>query len=288
VRALIFGASGQVGSALLATMPDAATAVGLDADSTDICDESAVRAALRDHEPDVVINCAAYTRVDDAEANEHAAMAVNGEAPRMMAGVARESGCRFLHLSTDYVFDGRGPAPYATDAATSPLNVYGATKLAGEVGALRENRDAAVVRTAWVHSGGASNFVATAVRVLGAGKSMHVVDDQIGTPTRARHLAVAIWKLAAHTELRGLLHFTDAGVASWYDVATAVLETMRACGRASGDVAVLPVSSGASPRAARRPACAVLDKHDSWHRLGYVPPHWRIGVDASTRELLNP
>ena len=131
------------------------------------------------------------------------------------------------------------------------------------------------------------NFVATAVRLFGAGKSMQVVDDQVGTPTRAANLACALLLLAEHPEVAGTLHFTDAGVASWYDVACCVLATMRDAGRVRDDVMVTPVDSSAFPRPARRPQVSILDTHASRRVIGWTPPHWREGVIASTRELLD-
>jgi dTDP-4-dehydrorhamnose reductase len=144
-----------------------------------------------------------------------------------------------------------------------------------------------VLRTAWVHSGGGNNFVRTCVRLLRAGTPMRVVDDQIGTPTRAMHLAEALWCIATRAELRGLFHFTDAGVASWFDVAVTVLETLERAGLRGHGATVTPISSDEFPSAARRPQFSVLDKHDSWNAIGYAPPHWRTGIIDSTHEIMD-
>jgi dTDP-4-dehydrorhamnose reductase len=165
--------------------------------------------------------------------------------------------------------------------------VYGASKRKGESAVLSANRDATVVRTAWVHSGSGVNFIATAVRLLQEGSVMRVVDDQVSTPTRAAHLAAALWATAGRTDVSGILHFTDAGVASWYDVAECVLETLQKAGAAGSGAAVLPVDSDTFPRPARRPRVSILDKHFSWSVLDITPVHWRNGVSASTLELLN-
>jgi dTDP-4-dehydrorhamnose reductase len=284
-RVLVFGASGQVGSELLATVPDDAYVTALDVGDADIRDREAVGRVLRQANPSVVINCAAYTNVDGAESAADEAMATNGVAP-IIAESCKAIDARLLHISTDYVFDGRAHAPYAVNAAVGPINVYGSTKLEGERRVLAAGGNAAVVRTAWVHSGVGTNFVKTTVRVLGAGSTMRVVDDQVGTPTRARHLAQALWCLAG-SPVTGLLHFTDAGVASWYDVAAAVMETLALEGRLPVGASVEPIPSSERPSVAKRPAYSVLDKHDSWRAIGYTPPHWRVGVAASTRELLN-
>jgi dTDP-4-dehydrorhamnose reductase len=286
-RALILGASGQVGTALQRIAPPASNIVAHDADKTDICDASAVARTLRESRAEVVFNCAAFTRVDDAESQRDAAMLANGVAPGIVAEECAKTGARLIHLSTDYVFDGRASSPYATDAPVGPINVYGETKLEGERRVLSVAESNVVVRTAWVHSGGGANFVRTAVNLLSSGKPMRVVDDQIGTPTRALHLAEALWHLANRPSVAGLLHFTDAGVASWFDVAVTVLETLRSTGREVPGADVTTARTEEFPRPARRPLYSVLDKHASWQAIGYTPPHWRLGVIASTQELVH-
>ena len=286
-RALIFGASGQVGSALRQIAPSSMTVVAHDLDETDIRDRSAVDRAIADAQPGLIINCAAFTNVDGAESRADEAMEANGIAPGIIADAAQRARVRFIHLSTDYVFDGCAHTPYRTDAVVGPLGVYGATKLEGERRVLATSPDSVVVRTAWVHSGGGANFVRTAVKFLAAGKPMRVVDDQVGTPTRALHLAHALWRIAERPELRGLLHFTDAGVASWFDVAMTVLETLDSTGKLGAGATVSPIRSDQFPTAARRPLYSVLDKHDSWNAIGYLPPHWRKGIIDSTHELMN-
>ena len=286
-RALIFGASGQVGTALQHCVPRDVVVIPHDTPQTDIRDREAVARAIGGVHPGVVINCAAFTRVDDAETQRDEAFAANGTAPGVIAELSLAAGARFIHLSTDYVFDGRAHSPYSTDAEVAPINAYGATKLEGERRALAANPAAVVVRTAWIHSGGGTNFVRTAVQLLTAGRPMRVVDDQVGTPTRALHLAEALWHIAARPDVRGVLHFTDAGVASWFDVAVAVREALRAADRLGEGADVTPARSDQFPRPARRPQFSVLDKHGSWEIIGYVPPHWRQGVIASTMELLN-
>jgi dTDP-4-dehydrorhamnose reductase len=287
VRVLVFGSLGQVGRALQETAPSSVVVIAEDVDQTDIRDRAAVARSIGDAKPHVVINCAAFTNVDGAESHADDAMEANGVAPGVIAEVATSAGVRCIHVSTDYVFDGCAHTPYKPDAAVGPINVYGATKLEGERRVLSAAPDGVVVRTAWVHSGGGANFVRTAVRLLSAGTSMRVVDDQIGTPTRAAHLARALWHIVDRPQLRGLLHFTDAGVASWFDVAMAVHETLGAAGRLGAGANVTPIRSDQFQTAARRPQFSVLDKSESWNAIGYLPPHWRTGVIDSTHELLN-
>jgi len=285
--ALILGASGQLGTELQRTVPVGVTLTTLDLGDLDICDGAAVARTLATVRPEAVFNCAAFTNVDGAESARDEAMAVSGVAPGNIAAACAECGARLLHVSTDYVFDGRASTPYRPDALTAPLNVYGESKLEGERRVSAASRGAAIVRTAWLHSGVGGNFVKTAVRVLGSGSPMRVVDDQFGTPTRARHLAKALWSLADKPAVTGTLHFTDAGTASWFDVAVAVMETLRSAKRLPDGATVEPIASSDRPAIARRPSYSVLDKHDSWRAIGFVPPHWREGVVASTRELLN-
>lgn len=285
-RALIFGSLGQVGLALRDTAPRTFDVVAHDLAETNIRDEQAVSRTLGDVRPEIVLNCAAFTAVDDAEARPAEAFSANGEAPGFIAHEAARRGIRLVHISTDYVFNGRGHAPYAPTDEVAPINVYGSTKLEGERRVLAADARHVVVRTAWVHSGTGSNFVKTCVRVLSNGAVMRVVDDQIGSPTRAHHLAIALWRIAEQPGIEGLLHFTDAGVASWYDVAATVLDVMRGLERAGDAAAVLPVGTDEFPRPAKRPQFSVLDKRASWASLGYIPPHWRDGVIASTKEIL--
>lgn len=286
-RALIFGSSGQVGLALRAIAPASVDVIAHDLSETNICDESAVARTLDQVRPNIVINCAAFTAVDDAELRPDEAFSANAEAPGLIAAQAKHRGIRLVHISTDYVFDGQAHAPYVPAAEVGPINVYGATKLEGERRVLATSGENVVVRTAWVHSGTGTNFIKTCVRVLSKGIAMRVVDDQIGTPTRALHLARALWRIADRPSVGGLLHFTDAGVASWYDVATEVLAAMKAAGGAAETASVIPVGTQEVPRPARRPQFSVLDKRSSWNTIGYIPPHWREGVVASTSELIS-
>ncbi len=286
-RALILGAAGQVGFELQRTVPEGIVVTALDLPQVDIRDRSSVAKAIRDVRAEVVINCAAFTNVDGAESARDDAMVTNGVAPGIVAEESRHAGARMVHISTDYVFDGRAESPYDVDDQPAPLSAYGATKLEGERRVLAAGGAAVVVRTAWVHSAVGSNFVKTAVRHLTSGTEMRVVDDQIGTPTRAKNLAMALWSVAMKPDVKGILHFTDAGVASWYDVAAVVSNVLAAESRLGVGASVRPISSAEWPSVARRPLYCVLDKHDSWRTIGIVPPHWREGVAASTRELLN-
>lgn len=285
-RVLLFGGSGQVGSAFQRLASPNWNLVAPSSTVVSLTSGAAIRACIDEATPDVIVNAAAYTRVDDAESDRDAAFAINATAPIVMAEVARIIHARFIHVSTDYVFNGLGEMPYAVDAPTQPVNVYGASKLAGERGVREANPSSSIVRTAWVHSGAGTNFVGTAVRLLTAGKSMRVVDDQVGTPTRAAHLADALSRLITLPDLSGVFHFTDAGVASWYDVACEVLKSIEQHSGKSLDVTITPVRSAEFPRPAQRPHVSLLDTHDTRALLGWTPPHWSVGVSQSTLEWL--
>jgi dTDP-4-dehydrorhamnose reductase len=282
----ILGCSGQVGSALHRAMRASTPVIAPSSTELSLVNLDALRDAILSARPSVIVNAAALTAVDLAEAEPELARVVNGVAPGVLAAVSAEIGARFVHVSTDYVFDGTGSPPFGIEAPARALNVYGATKLEAERAIMRANPDAVVIRTSWVHSGMGTNFVGTAVRTLSRGQSMRVVDDQIGVPTRVDTLVEAVGRVLARPALIGVLHMTDAGVASWYDVACAVLETLQNESRLEPAVRVEPVNTDAFPRPAVRPRVSILDCHSTRRSLDFVPPHWRVGVATSTKEWL--
>lgn len=286
-RVLLFGASGQVGTAIRSLLGESHDVVAPESAHVNLLDTQKVAEFIRNIGPGLVINAAAYTKVDEAESNRDLAFRVNAEAPGAIASATAEVGAKLVHLSTDYVFDGEGDWPYDPEAPTNPVNVYGASKRTGEESVLQADPGAIVLRTSWVHGGGSENFVTRAVRSLGSGSSMAVVSDQIGAPTRARHVARAALELGLMGAPGGVVHFTDAGVASWYDVACCVLDELRSAGASVMGAAVVPVRSDAVPRAARRPRASLLDSGACWNALGWTPPHWQEGVRATIREELS-
>lgn len=278
MKALITGASGQLGRALVACAPDRMALFALPSAALDITNRAAVEVAIRDHSPDLVINAAAYTKVDAAENMPDLAERVNHVAVANLAQATQQNGARLIQISTDFVFDGMASHAYRPDAPTAPLNVYGKTKLAGEAAA---GPAALIVRTSWLYSAYGNNFVATMLRLMRERSMLRVVDDQIGTPTSAHALAEAIWDLAA-TDRTGILHFSDSGVASWYDFAVAIMEEAVAIGLLDHPVEVLPIPASEYPTPARRPHFSVLDKRDTITAIGRVPAHWR----ANLRDVL--
>ena len=223
--------------------------------------------------PEIVFNAAAYTAVDRAEADETVARAINVNAVGTLASAARVAGAAFVHVSTDFVFDGTAHVPYPPDAAPNPLGAYGRTKLDGEIAAAEFHSAPLIVRTAWVYAAKGNNFVATMLRLMRERDEVRVVADQFGTPTHAATLAQTLWALASggHT---GIFHATDAGTATWYDFAVAIHDEARAIGLLERAVSVTPIRTVDYPTPARRPAFGVLDKTATWAITGPAR-HWR-------------
>ncbi|MFD0363807.1 dTDP-4-dehydrorhamnose reductase [Nocardia sp. GCM10030253] len=259
-RLIVTGARGQLGREILRRAP-AARAFGHR--ELDITDSAAVRAVI---EPgDVVLNCAAYTAVDQAESDPDAAFAGNETGPAVLAAACAAAGARLIHLSTDYVFPGTNDRPYDTTDPTGPSTVYGRSKLAGEQAVSKLAPDAQVVRTAWVYAGAGNDFVATMLRLERERDTIDVVDDQLGSPTYAGDLAAGLLELVGRPDAPRLLHTTNAGQASWFELAQAVF-----AGIGADPARVRPCDSSAFPRPARRPAYSVLS-NDSWIGAGLSP-----------------
>jgi dTDP-4-dehydrorhamnose reductase len=289
VRVLITGAQGQVGRCLLASAPAGVTAIGLTRAQLDVGDADAVTQAIQAHAPAVIINAAAYTAVDRAENEVDAARRVNGLGPRHLARAARACGARLLHISTDFVFDGKASVPYAPDAPTAPLGTYGLTKLEGEQAVRELAPDSSVVlRTAWVYAAQGANFLRTMLRVMGEKRQVRVVADQIGTPTSADSLAGVLWALASRPDIIGVQHFTDAGVASWYDFAVAIAEEATLLGLLAPGVRVSAIATVDYPTPARRPGYSVLDKRALLSALALEPDHWRVRLRRVLGALAGP
>lgn len=280
---LIFGADGQVGRALVRTAPTR-DLIALNHAACDITDALAVNRAVKSAQPELVINAAAYTAVDKAEEQVECAEALNTRAPGAIARAASAARAKFVHISTDLVFDGTASTPRAPDDPTSPLSVYGRTKREGELAILGESKGALIVRTAWVHAPIGNNFVRTMLRQMRKRGVVRVVADQIGTPTYAEGLANAIWALALNRHL-GVHHFTDAGTASWYDFAVAIQEEALVLRLLKQPTNIVPVRTEDYPTAAHRPAYAVLDKSATWPLLATPPPHWRVNLRTCLSEI---
>jgi dTDP-4-dehydrorhamnose reductase len=276
VNVLITGASGQLGQALTRTAPSGLQLTLKSRRDLDISNADEVLRAVDNAGAGLIVNAAAYTAVDRAETDQHQAQAVNVDGPRYLAAAAREHGARLIHLSTDFVFDGMSSEPYRTNAAVAPLSVYGRTKALGEAAISNAHSNHAIVRTSWVYSPWGANFVLTMLRLMRERGAVRVVSDQIGRPTSAISLARALWSLAERPELRGMFHWADAGVASWYDLAVAIAEEGAALGLLPSDVQVTPIATEEYATAARRPKFSVLDTGSTTSAIGVVPAHWRV------------
>jgi dTDP-4-dehydrorhamnose reductase len=284
--ALVTGAGGQLGVALQATVPRGWRVVPCDRRQLDVTSDAEAHDVVGRERPGVVINTAAYTAVDAAESDAAAAAMVNTRGAANVAQAAREVGARVIHLSTDFVFDGGQGRPYALTDATNPLGVYGRTKLEGEREVARLSEGTAVIlRSAWVYGVHGKNFVLTMLRLMREKESVSVVSDQVGTPTWDRSLAEAIWLIAERPEMRGVHHWTDAGVASWYDFAVAIQEEAMSTGLLDRSVPIRPIRTVDYPTPATRPAYSVLDKTSTWAALGRTPTHWRVNLRLMLENL---
>lgn len=276
---LIFGKTGQVARELQRLAPDATY---LGRDEADLLNPAACAAAIAAHDANAVINAAAWTAVDKAETEEAAATTVNGDAPRAMAQAAAAKGVPFLHISTDYVFDGAGDRPFTTDHATAPQNAYGRSKLAGEQGVRAANGPHLILRTSWVVSSHGANFVKTMLRLGAERESLNVVADQIGGPTPAAAIAQALLTAArAMTQGApgGTHHFAGQPDTSWADFARAIMA------EANLPCRITDIPTSEYPTPAKRPLNSRLDCSAFTEAFGIPRPDWRKGLSAIVKEL---
>jgi len=283
LKTLVFGARGQLGQTLRKTcpFPDASF---LDREAADLADPASVERAISQSAPALVINAAAYTAVDRAETDGASALAINGEAPAVMARACAARGARLIHVSTDYVFDGRAERPYQPGDAPHPVNAYGSTKLAGERGVQAVGGlNYLILRTSWVYSEVGRNFFLTMLRLAREGKPLRVVADQVGTPSSTWTLADAIWRVAGREECTGIEHFTDGGEISWHTFAIAIFEEARAAGLPLESAKVAAITTPEYPTPAARPAYAVLDSSRLRRMLGLEAIGWRAALREVAR-----
>jgi len=282
-RWLVTGAGGMLGQDLTGLLADCGEQVtGLTRADLDITDTTAVRAALETAKADVVVNCAAWTAVDDAEAHEDAALAVNGQGAANLAAACAAAGATMIQPSTDYVFGGSASSPYAEDAAPAPRTAYGRTKLAGEQAVLAALPDSGyVVRTAWLYGAHGPNFVRTMIRLARSGASPAVVDDQRGQPTWSADVARQIRALVSRGAPAGVYHATSSGETTWFGLAEEVYALMS-----PERTMLTPTTSAAWRHPAPRPAYSVLG-HAAWAAAGIAPiGHWRDALHRAFPALL--
>ena len=270
MRVLLAGRNGQVGWELARLLPPAEL-IATGRAELDLADQAAIRRVVREAKPQLIVNAAAYTAVDKAEAEPDLAMRINGIAPGVLAEEAKRLGALLVHYSTDYVFDGTKSTAYVEDDAPNPHSVYGRSKLAGERAVQASGCRHLILRTSWVYGPRGKNFFLTIAAKARAGERLRVVDDQRGVPTTSAFLAERTLALIAR-DASGLLHLVPAGETTWYGFAR---EIVQLTGSRSE---VQPIKTGEFPAAARRPANSVLDNRRGAAILG-EPPHWRELLD---------
>jgi dTDP-4-dehydrorhamnose reductase len=290
MKVLLTGAAGQLGQALMASRPKGVELIACTRAELDLANPVACRAAVASQRPDWVLNAGAYTAVDKAEREPELAQAVNAGAPAAFAEALAETGGRLLQVSTDFVFNGSQGSPYRPDQPVDPLGVYGATKAAAERAALALP-GGRVLRTSWVYGPVGKNFCLTMLRLhalkAAAGEPLGVVADQVGCPSATYTLAAACWRAigagiklsdAEPEEQPQILHWSDAGAASWYDFAVAIGELGVAAGLIGQAAVVRPLSTAEYPTPAQRPSYSLLDCTASRAALGLEPVHWRAAL----------
>ena len=284
MRVLVLGRSGQLAQALLAKQPSGIEAVAWGRAELDLVDTGCIAAAICDFAPDAIINASAYTAVDRAETEADLAQALNVDAVAQMAEAARSLAVPFVHVSTDFVFGGDQPIAYTPEDSCAPLGVYGRTKREGEKVLLQTYPAAAIVRTAWVYRAGSANFMSTMLRLMAERDELGVVTDQIGTPTSADNLAEVLWRVV-NRKLSGIWHYTDAGVASWYDFACAIYCEAIQAGVLAVQVAVKPIATADYPTPAKRPEFSVLDSRSLRAAIDWPAIHWQSALSEQIAKL---
>lgn len=276
MKILLMGPTGQVGSALLSTLPALGTVVTAGRAQIDLTDAASIRNGLRTVRPDVIINAAAYTDVDAAEREEALAIKVNRDGPAVLASEAKTSRSLLVHFSTDYVFDGVKTSPYSETDQPRPLNAYGRSKLAGEQAIVASGCRHLILRTSWVYGAVGRNFALTIIRLAREGKALRVVDDQIGAPTSNLMISSALPQVIRDTvhdgTLEGTYHVSAGGRTSWYGFAVALLQEAKI------SAAVKPVSTREYNALAVRPRNSVLDNTKLWQRFRLRLPPWEEGM----------
>jgi dTDP-4-dehydrorhamnose reductase len=284
VKVLVLGGGGQVARAIIATPPPGHVVIARSRAELDISDPAAIAVALKDARPDWIVNGAAYTAVDLAEDQVSSATLANDTAVGILAAAADKARCRLVHLSTDFVFDGTSGRAYLPTDATNPLSVYGRTKLGGERHVLTGGKGI-VLRTSWVYASTGRNFVLTMLRLMREKDKLSVVADQIGSPTWATGIARAIWGLIDIDAPAGLYHWTDLGVASWFDFAVAIQEEALARGLLERAIPITPIATADYPTKAARPRFSVLDSRATRALIPAAALHWRVNLRQMLDEL---
>ncbi|MBW4509775.1 MAG: dTDP-4-dehydrorhamnose reductase [Scytonematopsis contorta HA4267-MV1] len=285
---LLIGSKGQVGSELEKILKPKENIIAVARPTIDLANRDTLKSLIQQKQPQIIINAAAYTAVDKAESEPELAEAINTIAPKIIAQEAEKLGAYLIHISTDYVFDGKKNNPYHETDSTNPLSVYGKTKLAGEQAISEYCSNHLILRTAWVYGTlGKSNFVKSMLRLGKERSQINVVADQIGSPTWAKDIAETISKIIPKLtpEIVGTYHYTNSGVASWYDFAVAIFEEALQLNIPVKIERVIPITTSEYPTAANRPLYSVLNYARISTIIDTYPPHWRQRLRLMLREL---
>jgi dTDP-4-dehydrorhamnose reductase len=289
MRILLIGSAGQVGQELSRTLPMLGQVFCLSRESLDLTDLEGIAPMVLAQRPNIIVNAAAYTAVDRAEQEPDLVHCLNAEVPTRLAETAEQLSATLVHLSTDYVFNGRQSTPYREIDQPDPQNVYGQSKLAGEEAIRHRTANHLILRTAWVYgAGGTSNFVKTILRLIQERDELQVVCDRIGSPTWAVDLSRAAIGLLSQLgdNILGTYHYTNSGVASWYDLAVAICEEVELLGYPLKVKRIIPIPTEQYPTLARRPSYSILACEKISHLLGHPAPHWRVSLRAMLRDYL--
>lgn len=287
-KILLIGANGQLGKQLQPLLQPLGELTAVGRQELDLTNPDAITNLVATVEPQVIVNAAAYTMVDKAESDQATAIAVNGKAPGVLAESAKTCGATFLHVSTDYVFDGSQSTPYVETDLTNPLGVYGSSKLMGEEAIAHVGADYINIRTSWVYGAyGQVNFVKTMLRLAADRPEIRVVYDQVGSPTWTGDLARAIASIIPkiNQDILGTYHYTNSGVTSWYDFAIAIFEEAEKLGFPLKIERVIPITSAEYPTPTKRPSYSVLNCGKINQVLGTHQPQWRVGLRQMLQEL---
>ncbi len=277
MNVIITGADGQLGKELQYTAPNHLKIHAYSSESLNITDYISVSTIINQLLPDVVINAAAYTDVDKAESERETSYAVNALGPKNIAKTCRLAGIKLIHISSDYVFNGSSPLPYLPSDQPDPINVYGSSKLQGEHEIIEELENNTIIfRTGWLYSIHGNNFLKTVLKLLHDKDQITIVYDQIGSPTWTRNLATLIWRAVTNfPNVNGVYHWTDAGIASWYDFAIAIQSTAYDLELIKKQARISPIRTNQYHSSALRPANSILDCSSTWQEFDIVPISWQ-------------
>ena len=293
MKVLITGSQGQLGKELLKNIPHDIEVISADRKTFNLLDLKNCREFIFENKPDWIINTAAYTAVDLAEEEEEKAILINGEAPTIIANALKKTGGKLLQISTDFVFDGKSSSPYKVDDEPNPINIYGKSKLLGENGIkniLQDNNQYIILRTSWVMGSEGNNFTKTMLRLLKIKEKIQVVYDQIGCMTSSKYLSNICWliiqkDITKNIKNQKIFHWTDAGVSSWFDIATEIGDLSFKLNLLKNPAKVFPISSDNFPTRAKRPNFSLLDCSITKEILNIENKYWRYSLLEILQEL---